>query len=975
VYYYFQKTGGEEKWKACPASYREQVAKDEVPTFFTVLSVSKLVEDLPYEEKQKLKYEGPFYADWDGKDIAEVAEKFNSFIVKLEELKLDMSMVKLYATGGKGFHLEIPQLCFMEKLSKDGVQSLPTIYREMALELYVDTLDLRVYSQGAGRMWRTTNKLRANGKHKVQITLAEAKAMTVESYEEICATPRQPMPVTEPRLCLDLSLIYSRAAQKVEEKMKKRAKSKPDPQAKTRAAGPSIGLMMMGQGIKEGVGFQHIAMQLAIAATTAGTPIESFIEQCAGLIANHEGDGSRYNTPAKRTFELERMYQYVDGNPMYEFSIGAIKTLLTHEAPDLDGLSVDRADVEESIAEAAVAGENLEPDEFDVAGGVTLSKYGVYVDSEFGKKRVCAISFADTFLLRSCETGEINMYETAILVNGKNAGRKSLEKDVFATTLAFNRFCASYGHAYSGSDLQLRGVFMRFIEQAKKKGGVQFITKREGLDVITIANHENPELRKPFLVWSDNRGVLLDPRAGATDLQMQFKGFPDTYGSYKTDIADAPKLGEWLKEDGNRDSLKRTLTALMTCQEPVLLSNLIGWHVACYWRMLFHKAFDKFPMLHVHGSAGAGKTEMTMAMQSLYYYNTEPSIVTPSSTVYAIQERMAGSASIPLVIDEYKASTMAPGQHDRMKGLIREAYNCRGITKGGGTRDNSDYRILHTIQVSSPMLFISESMEEESAVMERVVLLSVVKPPTSVSLRRLTLFLAFRKNKQQLAILGQYIASKILMSYSVDRLREEFEPMYEEAKAKYMLTEADMSAGLTKEELDSKRGAVDRTVYNYTVSRFGFMKFREVINSALDKELDGLMGTLEDATYQRMGDLKTSTQAEYLKVLSMLSTMSWAVEEGKPDALRRGHDYAFYNLGGKDVIEIFARPCYIRYRSFCRNGNMQPLGTGPEAFLMSLKDSAAIVPNHGLGRVIAAPEVYAFDVAELAKLGVAAFKP
>jgi len=45
----------------------------------------------------------------------------------------------------------------------------------MAYKLYVDTLDLRVYSAKRGRMWRTPNVQRENGKYKVPISLGEAR--------------------------------------------------------------------------------------------------------------------------------------------------------------------------------------------------------------------------------------------------------------------------------------------------------------------------------------------------------------------------------------------------------------------------------------------------------------------------------------------------------------------------------------------------------------------------------------------------------------------------------------------------------------------------------------------------------------------------------------------------------------------------------------------------------------------------------
>lgn len=979
MYVYYQIEGGEERWKACPLSLKAKVAHDSNPMFFTVLAVSKMPEELEYDEKLKLKYDGPFYADWDGTDIEHVASKFNSYLDKLASLGLDLDMASLYATGGKGFHLEIPQVCFMEKVDKGGVQSLPTIYREMALETVVDTLDLRVYSQGMGRMWRCANKLRPNGKCKVGITLAEARAMTVELYNELCSAPRAPIVPKPAQLCLDLALLYAKAQQKVDEKVKKRGKSKPDPHQKAKAGGPSIGLMAMGQGIRPDAGFQQIATQLAIAATTAGTPLETFLGNCEGIITNHAGDGTRYNTPAKRSAELQRMYNYVEGNPCYEFSVGAIKVLLTHPAPDLDGISVDRADLIDGIAEAEADAADLSeaPDEYaDVAASVTLSKYGIYVSSEEGKRRVCAVSFCATNLLISCDTGYITMYETTVLVNGKDMGRRSLEVDVFATVMGFNKFCATLGHAYSGTELQLRGTFMRFIEQAKKKGGVQYLTKREGLDVVSIPGHENAELRKPFLVWASNRGVLLDPRVSELGLQMQFKGFPDPQGQFKTDLADAPKLIEWIADEANKVALKRTLTGLLTCQTPEMLSKMIGWYTACFWRMLFHRAYDKFPLLHVVGAAGSGKSEMNMAMLSLFYYETDPKSLSPTSSVFSIEQHLAGSSSIPLMLDEYKPHAMPRDLHNRFKSILRDAYNCKDLAKGGGTRENADYRMLHHVQLAAPMLFIAEAAEDESAVMERVILLPVIKPAASVAARRSSLFQIFRANKKHLSILGQYLAGQVLNQYDVAKLREEFDVLYEAARLKYLLTDRDAGADMESEEMVAKAQGKERSVFNYTVAKFGFAQFRALVNKCLpgDNGLDGLMEPIESAVYEGMHRLQQSTMPEYLKVLSMMSTMSYAVDPSNNDSMRKGREYDFTTMGGSDLMELSARTAYIRYRMYCRASSMVPLFPSHESFIMSLKDSSSLV-KHGTGTKIHEPGVFTFRVDELARLGVDPFKP
>lgn len=980
-YFYVQQIGGVSDWKPIPSSAKEVFLRENKPEFITVLAVSKLVDELPPEERMKLSYEGPMYFDFDGPDITLVLTKVNEFLDKLAELSLDLTAISCFATGGKGFHIEIPVACWLEKPSKSGIQCLPVIFREMALELCVDTLDLRVYSQGRGRMWRVPNNQRKNGLHKVPVTEQDIRGMTAATYAEIASKPRGTIPRTQPHLCVDLAILYAKSVQKVDEKLKARSKFKKTPNDKQRAHSISIEMMMAGHGIKEGAGFHDLALQIAVAASTAGLTEQKMLEECEGLIDNHESSGSRYNTPAKRKAELSRMFAYCDDNPCYTFSVGAIKSLLNHAAPDLDGMAATKEEIEEGIAEAkealTTAESNAEaaPDEFeDTSAGITLNKFGVYLDTDGGKKRICAVSFKDIHLLIATETGQLSAYEADVLVNGRATGRQTMEIDTFSSVQMFNRFAARLGHALQGTEPNIRGLMMRFVELAKKKGRMRYIAKREGLDLVNIPNHEDLNLRQPFMVWADTRGVILDPRVEGSKVDMSFQGYPTPSGVFKADLADAPALAEWLESPANKDDLKETLYNLFTCQRAEVIGKLLGWYTSAVYRMLFHKAYGQFPILHVNGSAGAGKSAMNKGFMSLFYYNQEPKMLTPGSTLFAVQQHMAGSASIPLILDEYKPQEMASELHSKYKLLIRDAYNCRAISKGGGTRESDDYRSLHQTELAAPLVVIAEAAEEEAAVSERIVLVTFVKPASSVATSWALRFQNWSRNGKHLTMLGQWLVAQALKTSSVDKLREEFDPLYQEAREKYMLFAADLDKGLDLATLSNKQNAKERSVFNFTVARFGLSKFRGLIESIYGtEEFYSKFEEMEAGIYTRMTDLQGSTQPEWAKVLNMMSTMSHYIDGDLASPLQGGKDYAFVSVGGKDCIELSMRSSYLKYRSFCRQTNSKPLFAGDQSFLQAIKDCPAFV-SMGLGRELQVPGVYCFDLQELVRLNVESFK-
>lgn len=976
-YIYYQIKGGEEHWKVSPIALKSRIVAESAPMFVTVLAVSKIVEDLSSEEKFKLTYEGPLYFDWDAKNKTDptiVIEKVNQFLGKLVEMKVDLEMCRLYATGGRGYHLEIPQGVFMDKVPRAGVQHLPATYREMAFRMVVDTLDMQVYSGGKGRMWRQPNVQRDNGRYKVQITAAEMRDMTPDECVRLTSEPRPLLAPRTAEMCLDLALLYSEASQKVEEAMKKRKNFKPDPAAKEKANGISIEWLMAGIGIKPTVGFQYLATQLGVVAHAAGWSEAELVEKCAGLIASHQSDGDRYSTEGKRAEELRRMWRYMEGNACYPFEIGPLKYAMTHTAPDLDNIPTTKEEVKELIDEAAVEDTSVDVDEYsDVARGISLSRYGVYMETADGKKRICAISFRSSAILKSIESCQIVGYETEVLVNGRPVGRQTLEMDVFSSLVQFNRFAARYGHSFQGTDAQVRTVMMRFVEQAKKKGEEKYIVSREGLDLVRIPHHEDPRYREPFLIWADGHTVITQPDVDMSGLHLAFAGYPDPRGVFKTDISHAPQLKEWLTGEGNKKQLRDCLANLFGCQKAELLGKFLGWYTACFWKPLFQAAYEKFPLLHVVGTAGAGKTDMTVSIANLFSYKQGPKVTSPGSTVFSLTQYASGSASMPLLIDEYKAHTMPSEIREKLRGMFRDAYNQRDVSRGGGSRESDNYRMLHTTQLSAPVVFIAEATEDETAVMERVVLATVVRPPYTVASQWLQRWQAFRRDKHLLGILGQYLAVSIVHEYTLDGFRDEFDALYAEAQERFMVTQKDIDGGISEDELRIKQNAKERTVYNHTVALYGFQKFRELVNNAVGSDLDDKMSEMEAGIYSRMSDLQATTTPEVVRVLKDMASMSWSVEKDLPYAVRKGAEYALYDENGQDLLEIDARTMYFRYGMYMRSVGATKLMPGVEAFSHALQDSPAFVGRDGKG--LHRPGVMVLRVAELTRLGVPTFQP
>lgn len=328
---YFYQTG-ETPWIETTApDLSSRLASDNPPEFRTVLSiVGPYRDETPDSPLPRL---GPLHFDFDSGDIGEAIDAFHSFLGKLEELGLDLNACRLFASGGKGFHIEIPMGCFAVEVPVEGVPRLPLVYREIAYDLIVDCLDVRIYSMKRGRMWRVPNRQRSNGAFKVPLTVGEALNITVESYADLVSAPRPFPPLAAPTFCASLAALYSKAGAKAGAKaVRKGRKAGAVSSALMARFNGSLppSLAALGQGrfpAREGVGWNRIALQLALAAQAIGMNEDQTVSAFAGLIRDHESDGNRYNSPRKREDELRRMFDYVADSPSYEFSVAGLRSL------------------------------------------------------------------------------------------------------------------------------------------------------------------------------------------------------------------------------------------------------------------------------------------------------------------------------------------------------------------------------------------------------------------------------------------------------------------------------------------------------------------------------------------------------------------------------------------------------------------------------------------------------------------------
>ena len=339
--HYFYQHDKAHRWGQATGSELETIlAGPNPPLYRTILALAE-----PYEEGKAPLYSGPLYIDLDVSvemgGIETAIAQVNRLQRNLAGLGVDPDQVRQFATGGRGFHLEIPSAIFAPGLAP--ASDLPAIYRRMAEAVFVDGLDPNVYSARKGRQWRIPNRKRESGRFKVPVSPEQAQRMTVAKYESLTSSP-QPWPRLQlPTYAPSLAVLFATARDAVLAKAKaKPTASKEGAALKARFNGkfpPSLLGLLQGRFQSE-QGWNRICVQVALAAHAVGLSEDALIEQARTLIENHHGDGARYGTPRDREAELRHQFAYVL-EAGYQFSIGGLKSILPPgvNTRDLRGLS------------------------------------------------------------------------------------------------------------------------------------------------------------------------------------------------------------------------------------------------------------------------------------------------------------------------------------------------------------------------------------------------------------------------------------------------------------------------------------------------------------------------------------------------------------------------------------------------------------------------------------------------------------
>lgn len=898
AFYCFYQEHDNQPWQISLASERENLVRRENPPFL----ISALDSDcdfrskLSYEESMAVKHRGPVYVDWDSPDISEVIPHVQKFASLLRDKGVDLNCIRWYATGGKGFHAEIPLEVFRDRVPKTGIAALPYIIKEMMYDLAVDFLDFRVYT--IRRLWRTPNVKRQNGRYKVPISSSEMMGMTAEMYDRLTLGPREFPPLSPAKFAPVLGVLFQIAEDKVGASIKKRKSSKSSVDLAKRFKGEypaTLKRIMRGEGLNENVGFNRIAMQLAIVATQFGKSEEDLLESCEGLIQGHRGDGGRYNTPRKRREELSRQYRYMDGNPCYEFSVGPLKSLMAH--------GVDTSDLGAGEYDTTADGATADSPE-SIARGIKIDKQGFFVNTENGWKKVSDIGMADPVQLVTLEADETIGFEVDVFVEGARKGKRIITMNSMQSKAKFQEWASGVaGTSVQASDAQVALLmdFNRKISAAKNNKLI--VVNRMGLDVVVPYGTDPNECD---IIWGAKDEVI--SRVGNMYRLRDVRGKQAGDTSVVSDLHLSPELTKDAEE---------TLHALFDMNSAKNMSLLLGWLFAAFLCQPIRRLFKEFPSLQLFGEMGAGKSKTMQTLLWMHSYAAEiPLIPAGAEREFSVVSSIAQSASVPIVFDEVKPREMRKERLDLMRDVLRNNYPGATIRRGNVNRDSGHSSVeMLKYQNEAPIVFIGEAIESQAAILERSVVVALSKQSRLGHEKQ---FRIVQGNHTHLSGLGRSCLDAALRKLDMNMLRET----------------VNMNRDRVTKSLGSDAPGRDRPIANIAVVLSGLDFGRQVIRSVFDSEFDEYFERMEAVLLGNAAEVMPEDISEAARVLDVMAQMSY----GRFDAehtLVQGKEYTVSDDGR--FIDIALKPAFAKYQRYCASLRQTPLYDSQMAFITAMR--------------------------------------
>jgi hypothetical protein len=797
----YVKGEGKEKWKLIENSEKAlHAAINNGAHFVTVLSLDQDVDKS--DPDAKINYKGPMYFDIDSSDENDSLSDCRKLLLALyKQYGVNLNDCAIYCSGGKGFHVLVPAKVFSTGKCQPY---LPQMYKTMALEFNLEHVDLGIYSGGKGRCFRIENVKRDTGRYKIKLTAAQVFGMTWDQIKPLTFIPGENTPFDlnkDVEYAAELAALFRRSDFKPQ-------KIIPVENAKLQALPGDPGCIkkiIACQEIQEGRRFNQVTMILAMYANGRGWTVSDLEQEAAAFIENYPS--SVYKTLKERKTHIKAIYGYVANTPAYSFNCAAVRKTVNCEMDCCPVCPI-------GVAETA--------EYYDPRLGIEIASNCYFKKSDSGRTQLSTFVIKPSSIIEFIdhrETKEYTIYATIIADNDHKQQIVFTQPD-WASKSALIKKLPHPAFAYIGGDSDVQKIF-KVISQIE-------VPKKVGVKVIGM-HKVNSDWHFVTDKGSINKDNSRDEILLETDYYLP------------TNI-----INEAVP---NTEEMRAIISLLFKFNSIDIAVPLVGWFIASMYKERIFEFTRQFPLLFIFGAAGAGKTQTILNLKRLFSLEMDNIKSIADVTPFTLIKSASSNNTIPLMLDEYKATTFNQYQIKMVSKLIRAAYNNEVGERGTASQE------IKTYYYRSPIILAGEQTVTEPAARDRIVEVHMSKDASAPHLEAFNMLKSLPLGK-----LGKALLMNAL-TISDTELRELYDKCFLEISDMYIdrprLNQAVLSTGMQLLAKIVKPYGLDKMVHKawaeYSESEAKATKedVMESRKSDVDRILEGIsMMSETDDRYQ-----------------------------------------------------------------------------------------------------------------------------
>lgn len=721
------KESRSEKWQLVPSEQEYDEGKR--PLFSTALEVDcdpEMVEKTGQDALEVVKYAGPMYFDLDNEhDIESTIRNGKLLAQKLvDELNIPTEFINCWLSGKKGLHFTVAESVFGQTKPR---KLLPWIYQFIAQTMYVDDLDMGVYSTGRGRMWRTENVKRPNNCYKVPISFEELMGLNAEAYGTMVSAPREDFARAEPAksfVAVSAKTLFDRGVDFANKKLRayRTALQEPIKDLSQLPSVPGCINKLITVGDCDDSNYNQAAMQVACWIAARFDKVNDQEQYEAEIITpflNNVTSSSRGSISERRSHLKSQMKRAFQGN--LKFGVGAlIKTIGT----PCGECELCRADLR-AARDAGEVGDDGMPE-------VTTDPDTNINMSEKGWRKLQANSFLRLSSFRfvpEIQYNELYMSDEGLDVESARQGMLGTLIDDSGTE--FKNFDMPEKAWKSRAEMMNRthgyGTSVVFCSDQDLSSILRAVLKFHPLDEMQKMTYTSA----CGLYLEKHKDASITPHYVEEKDSIMGLGAPSRL-MYHGPAKHVPKLltEQRLVHEGDA-KLVECLNNISMMNETHNIAIMLGWLASNHLREHINSNNPEYPLLNVCGNSGAGKSASTrlLCMISGLNYNApncEP-LSMESSTAVPLYHYVSNSTTVVRLIEEANESQMKREHYKTAINVFKAAWDRTAVQRGTLNKNARDGVDTRYYRVTAPLLFISEQKPSKPAIQERSLTVMMTK--------------------------------------------------------------------------------------------------------------------------------------------------------------------------------------------------------------------------------------------------------